>query len=751
MTSTDPGASVLTVNTLTKRDGPAIPEDADASAHSPILPYDGEDSDSAQPTALLRTKGETIGLAAPQTATVLPPNSNAPTPVQDQDVVMGNPLAPGAHSSLASPTRKQHSFPVPEPLRRHTSNFVQFNDIPTLPAFLENCNLSQYLQSFIDAGATEDALPQMLEFDDGDLKELTGSVSMKPFHELLFKRGIKDLRERSRMGSMHFESSQGSFMHPNPPSRLELSASQLFSQHPPAPPPPSLSQPSQVSQNSQHSQSNSQSLSQRVRHYPPLYRQPSSQPNTSMLPPSQNASQSNNSGRSELPTPADVLAGRYHQSGAGDRAAESDRAAQRYNSVRYDAQPSLKRRKTESPPPQNGATSPNLDDHTSMSPVSTSSWSSMAQSASLEYSHSQGTEPLTREAIRQHAIIYGNGKRKATRPLTDYEAAMNTAAQDLAMENPALLSNKMTLMEKAKAKLLSEGFRYARGKSRSKLPEAAASHRKDDKMTKERIMARRGANASRTASARLQKIADLGEELHRKNAEREELLAKLLRLERLPNSGATDESTHQDIRVTRERLAEVQEERLAVSKELCSLKNKERKHQWYEKRKKPKVDETTDNETGAEGDVEELGAPSSSDVQRVPQDDAESKSQGHVVAIIAQPSTPSSQNIPLSQSAKSESGEAKQPGTPSSSQTPLSQTPSSKGDGGNAGRVKDSKTTKPLQWRNQDASSAAFQPKTASQRKKKPLSQQSQPSSQQSGDQQHSQSQQKDIFRPFNA
>ncbi|KAF9973022.1 hypothetical protein BGZ73_003772 [Actinomortierella ambigua] len=746
MTSTDPGASVLTVNTLARRDGPAMPEDADASAHSPILPSD-EEPDSAQ-LAQLRAKGEAAGLATAQTAMALPPNSIGPTSTQDRDVAMGNPVGQTLHGSLASPTRKQHTFPVPEPLRRHTSNFVQFNDIPTLPAFLENCNLSQYLQSFIDAGATEDALPQMLEFDDGDLKELTGTVSMKPFHELIFKRGIKDLRERSRMGSMHFESSQGSFMHPNPPSRLELSASQLFSQHPPAPPPPSLSQPSQVSQASQHSQSNSQPTSQRARHYPPLYRQPSSQPNPSMLPPSQNAGQSNNAGYLELPTPADVLAGRYHSPGTGDRVAESDRVSQRFSGVRYDAQPSLKRRKTESPPPRNGAASPPLEDHTSMSPVSSSSWSSMAQSASLEYTQSQGTEPLTREAIIRHAIIYGNGKRKATRPLTDYEAAMNQAAQDLAIENPSLLNNKMALMEKAKAKLLSEGFRYARGKSRSKLPEAAASHKKDDRMTKARIMQRRGDNASKTASARLRRIADLGEELHRKNAEREELLAKLLRLERSLDSEATEEGIQQDLRSTRMRLTEVEAERQAVTKELCSLKNKERKHQWYEKRKKQKVEDTTDNETGAEGDVEELGAPSSSDVQRVPEEQ-EPRSQGHVATVAQSSSAP--QNSALSQSAKSESGETRQPGTPSSSQTPLSQTPSNKGDGSSAGRAKDSKANKPLQWRNQDATSAAFQPKTGSQRKKKPLSQQSQPSSQQSGEQQQSQSQQKDVFRPYNA
>ncbi|KAF9944505.1 hypothetical protein BGZ70_004577, partial [Mortierella alpina] len=105
---------------------------------------------------------------------------------------------------------------VPAPLRRNnSSSFSAFSEIPSLPAFLNNCNLSQYLQSFNDAGAADDALPLMIDFDDDELRSVMEAVPMKPFHAVTFRKGIRELRERSRLGSMHFDNSQTSFMQPS--------------------------------------------------------------------------------------------------------------------------------------------------------------------------------------------------------------------------------------------------------------------------------------------------------------------------------------------------------------------------------------------------------------------------------------------------------------------------------------------------------------------------------------------------------
>lgn len=205
----------------------------------------------------------------------------------------------------------------------------------------------------------------------------------------------------------------------------------------------------------------------------------------------------------------------------------------------------------------------------------------------------------------RQALIYG---KHSSRSLTKYEHAINCAAQSLALEDPSLLTNKGQLWNKAKAKLLHEDYDYKRGKSRSKLPEAA--QQKDQKANKERLIQKREANASNAATLRLRKIASLGEQVHRKNAEREALLAQLLHIESPEYKRTNPQSYEAEAKGAREKLVRIETERNNFTKELQSLRNKERKHQWYERRKKHRgpnedpSDDKGDAGTDAEADEE---------------------------------------------------------------------------------------------------------------------------------------------------
>ena len=63
------------------------------------------------------------------------------------------------------------------------------------------------------------------------------------------------------------------------------------------------------------------------------------------------------------------------------------------------------------------------------------------------------------------AVIY---RKQNTRKLSNYHHKMNVASQDLCVVNPGLLKNKILLIEKAREKIIANGFEFAKGKSRSK-------------------------------------------------------------------------------------------------------------------------------------------------------------------------------------------------------------------------------------------------------------------------------------------
>lgn len=71
---------------------------------------------------------------------------------------------------------------------------------------------------------------------------------------------------------------------------------------------------------------------------------------------------------------------------------------------------------------------------------------------------------LCEQEIREMAVIY---RKESRRKLSNYNK-MNAASQDLCVVNPGLLKNRVLLIEKAREKIIADGFEFAKGKSRSK-------------------------------------------------------------------------------------------------------------------------------------------------------------------------------------------------------------------------------------------------------------------------------------------
>ena len=66
--------------------------------------------------------------------------------------------------------------------------------------------------------------------------------------------------------------------------------------------------------------------------------------------------------------------------------------------------------------------------------------------------------------------------------ITNYHHKMNAASQYLCVVNPGLLKNRVLLIEKAREKIMADGFEFAKRKSRSKkgLESTKTDHQKGD-------------------------------------------------------------------------------------------------------------------------------------------------------------------------------------------------------------------------------------------------------------------------------
>ncbi|KAL0138759.1 hypothetical protein V8B55DRAFT_1517499 [Mucor lusitanicus] len=67
----------------------------------------------------------------------------------------------------------------------------------TLKDFLEALQLERYHQAFIDAGATDQDLGQIVQFTDQELSEFLAALNMLPFHSIKFKKAVRELNASS--------------------------------------------------------------------------------------------------------------------------------------------------------------------------------------------------------------------------------------------------------------------------------------------------------------------------------------------------------------------------------------------------------------------------------------------------------------------------------------------------------------------------------------------------------------------------
>ncbi|GAN01059.1 hypothetical protein MAM1_0004d00490 [Mucor ambiguus] len=63
----------------------------------------------------------------------------------------------------------------------------------TLKGFLETLQLERYHQAFIDAGATDQDLDQIVQFTEQELSEFLAALNMLPFHSIKFKKAVREL------------------------------------------------------------------------------------------------------------------------------------------------------------------------------------------------------------------------------------------------------------------------------------------------------------------------------------------------------------------------------------------------------------------------------------------------------------------------------------------------------------------------------------------------------------------------------
>ncbi|KAF0492647.1 ngfi-a-binding protein 1-like [Gigaspora margarita] len=207
-------------------------------------------------------------------------------------------------------------------------------------------------------------------------------------------------------------------------------------------------------------------------------------------------------------------------------------------------------------------------------------------SSTIPSSITNSAQTTSKDVIIHHATIYGkNNPRK----LTTYEQAINHAAIELALLDPALVANKGTLFEKAKEKLLLEGYTYKRGQSRSKLNPNAP--KPGVKTSRASLIQKRNAHAAQNSESRNARISELERKLQVKDTQ----YAVTQEFKRLKTG---DADSLEKVELT---LEEVEKERAEIAKELSILKSKERKHRWYEQKKKERMDSGFE-----EADVESL-------------------------------------------------------------------------------------------------------------------------------------------------
>ncbi|KAI8393695.1 uncharacterized protein BYT42DRAFT_609466 [Radiomyces spectabilis] len=102
--------------------------------------------------------------------------------------------------------------------------------------FLHTHNISQYYNVFIQAGATDDDLNQLLHFNDQELDEFLQAINVLPFHCIKLKCALRELRLREQVDHSPPQS-PSSFTRPALASLLNNDDDAAFAvERPPSPP-----------------------------------------------------------------------------------------------------------------------------------------------------------------------------------------------------------------------------------------------------------------------------------------------------------------------------------------------------------------------------------------------------------------------------------------------------------------------------------------------------------------------------------
>ncbi len=160
--------------------------------------------------------------------------------------------------------------------------------------------------------------------------------------------------------------------------------------------------------------------------------------------------------------------------------------------------------------------------------------------------------------VRVEAKIYG---RNPAKKATDYQAEINDAAIELALEDPNLLMSRQRLLELARTKVRNDVYKFKKGKSRSKQAQCDAPAPK---------------RAKTSATLRVKHVTELEEDI--KDLD-DRLNFKEKRLDQ-----ATLTRNYKDCDQLTEEMASLKKQRREYIEELRLWKRKQQQANWYKRK-----------------------------------------------------------------------------------------------------------------------------------------------------------------------
>ncbi len=160
--------------------------------------------------------------------------------------------------------------------------------------------------------------------------------------------------------------------------------------------------------------------------------------------------------------------------------------------------------------------------------------------------------------VRVEAKIYG---RNPTKKVTDYQAEINDAAIELALEDPNLLMSRQRLLELARTRVRNDGYKFKKGKSRSKQAQCDAPAPK---------------RAKTSATLRVKHVAELEEDI-------KDLDDRLNFKEKRRNQATLTRNYKACDQLTEE-MASLKKQRREYTEELRLWKRKQQQANWYKRK-----------------------------------------------------------------------------------------------------------------------------------------------------------------------